>query len=69
MIYKERERTAAVEGEGAYSGKSSQESSDNGKRRESAVSGGRRTTVTTGRVTVSVLRDRNHRDRQGEVGA
>ena len=27
MIYKERERTAAVEGEGAYSGKSSQGSS------------------------------------------
>ena len=39
MIYKERERTAAVEGEGAYSGKSSQGSSANGKRRASAVSG------------------------------
>ena len=69
MIYKERERTAAVEGEGAYSGKSSQGSSANGKRRASAVSGGRRTTVTTGRVTTRVLRDKNHRERQGEVGA
>jgi len=72
MIYKERERTAAVEGEGAYSGKSSQGSSANGKRRASAVSGGRRTAVTvmtTGRVTTRVLRDKNHRERQGEVGA
>jgi len=69
MIYKERERTAAVEGEGAFSGESSQGSIANGKRRESTVSGGRRTTVTTGRVTMSVLRDKNHRELQGEVGA
>jgi hypothetical protein len=50
-------------------GKSSQGSIANGKRRESAVSGGRRTTVTTGRVTMIVLRDKNHRELQGEVGA
>ena len=30
---------------------------------ESAVSGGRRTTVTTGRVTTRVWRDKNHRER------